>query len=89
VTSDETVSVPAGIAISLLAFVALIVIGLSDEGPDPGTQPDLRNGRAFIQYNLWTAGNRQYAVWIGHDGTPYTGWRAVDGDECEPTTCRR
>jgi hypothetical protein len=72
---------PGGIAISLVAFVALIVIGLSDEGPDASAQPDLRNGRAFIQDNLWTAGSRQYAVWIGHDGTPYAGWRAVGGDE--------
>ena len=74
-------STSAGIAISAFAFVVLIVIGLTGEGPDPATQPDLRNGRAFIQDNLWTANGRQYAVWVGHDGTPYAGWRRVGGGE--------
>jgi hypothetical protein len=70
----------AGIAISVLAFVVLIVIGLTGEEPDPATQPDVRNGRSFIQDNLWTANGRQYAVWVGHDGTVYAGSHRVGSD---------
>jgi BNR repeat-containing family member len=36
---------------------------------------DLRNGRVFIQDNLWTADDAQYAVWTAPDGTPYAGKR--------------
>lgn len=74
-------STSAGIAISAFAFVVLIVIGLRGDGPDPASQPDLRNGRVFIQDNLWAADGRQYAVWVGHDGTPYAGWRRAASDE--------
>jgi hypothetical protein len=70
-----------GIVASVVAFGALVVIGLTGEPPDPGTEPDLRNGRVFIQDNLWTAGQREYAVWVDHDGTPYAGWHRVGGAE--------
>jgi hypothetical protein len=41
----------------------------------PSGKADLRNGQSFIQDDLWTTGDRQFAVWVGPDGTPFTGVR--------------
>ncbi len=38
---------------------------------------DLRNGRVFIQDNLWSTADEQYAVWTAPDGTPYAGKRGA------------
>lgn len=36
-----------------------------------------RNGRAFIQDNLWTEGDEQFGVWIGTEGQPMVGRRLL------------
>ena len=43
--------------------------------PPRGPPPDLLNGRAIIQDNLWSTPTHQYAVWVATDGTPYAGRR--------------
>jgi hypothetical protein len=35
------------------------------------------NGTAFINDNLWTSDNEQYAVWVGPDGSPFVGRRRL------------
>jgi hypothetical protein len=42
---------------------------------------DARNGQSYIQDNLWTAGDRQYAVWVAPDGTPFAGARRRCAEE--------
>jgi hypothetical protein len=66
-------------------MVVLLVVALrSAEQPDqPGAPPDLRNGRAFIQDNLWSTETHQYAVWVAPDGTPYAGRRPRGGPDWE------
>ena len=74
---------PVGLGISLLFIVVLLAIGLRGESPPSG---DPRNGQVFIQDNLWSTRTRQYAVWVGNDGTPFAGrrtrgsqdWKVVD-----------
>ncbi|MDH3706746.1 MAG: hypothetical protein OES57_11820, partial [Acidimicrobiia bacterium] len=55
--------------------------------PQAGTTRDIdpRNGQAFIQDNLWTAADGQYAVWVDDAANPIVGrrdgsdeWRTVD-----------
>jgi hypothetical protein len=41
----------------------------------PSGKADLHNGQSFIQDDLWTAGNMQFAVWVAPDGTPFAGVR--------------
>lgn len=63
-----------------------IVFGLISSGSPTAEKADLRNGRTFIQDNLWSAGDRQYAVLVAQNGTPYAavrhrgaeGWRSAD-----------
>ena len=74
-----------GIGISLIFLVGLVIIGLLRDGGVPGPPPDLRNGRIFIQDNLWSAGTDQYAVWVGPDGTPYAGKRPREEGEWKVT----
>jgi hypothetical protein len=70
---------PIGLLASALFLVAIALLAVLRGGdglPEPeGPAPDLRNGRIFIQDNLWTANRRQYAVWVAPDGTPYAGTR--------------
>lgn len=40
--------------------------------------PDLRNGQAFVQDNLWSTETEEYAVWVDADGRPWAGKRALD-----------
>jgi hypothetical protein len=76
--------------VPFVAFGVLLLFGLllgcqgpgSSKLPD-GTRADLRNGRAFIQDNLWSAGAAQYAVWVGDDGAPFAGRRARGGERWE------
>jgi hypothetical protein len=63
---------PVGLVVSLLFVAVLLAIGLRSAGAPSG---DLRNGQVFIQDNLWSTANRQYAVWVGTDGVPYAAWR--------------
>jgi hypothetical protein len=58
-----------------------VVPGLTTESTSADIpRADLRNGRVFIQDNLWTTGDEQYAVWTAPDGTPYAGKRRRDED---------
>jgi BNR repeat-containing family member len=67
--------------LALLAAAGLVVTAVALHGrhsPSPAL-PDLHNGQTFIQDDLWSTANEQYAVWIGPDGTPYAGKRARAG----------
>ena len=68
--------------LALLAAVAVAAvmawIALRDVG-GRSDRPDLRNGRSFIQDNLWTTERHQYAVWVGPGGVPLVGQRDRDG----------
>ena len=70
-----------GIAFSLLLLAALAVIAIRDAETGSGVAPDLRNGRIFIQDNLWSTKTHQYAVWVDEAGTPYAGRRQRGSDE--------
>jgi hypothetical protein len=73
---------PLGLLASTLFIVGVVLVAVLGGGDDldtGGPPPDLRNGRVFIQDNLWTANGRQYAVWVAPDGTPYAGVRDRDG----------
>ena len=65
-----------------LAFVIVpaVAVFISVREPPGSSVEDLRNGRAFIQDNLWSTADEQYAVWVGADGTPYVGQRPLDND---------
>ena len=63
-----------GVAAALFALAALW-----DPRTGSGRDVDPRNGQAFIQDNLWTAGDAQYAVWVGDDAQPLLGVRAAAG----------
>jgi hypothetical protein len=73
-------------ALALLVVVAVGLVFLDDRAAGPGApgeapgDGDLVNGRAFVQDNLWTAGDEQYAVWAAEDGTPLAGRRASEAD---------
>lgn len=54
-----------------------------DDDSGGAALPDLRNGQVFVQDNLWSTADEQYAVWVGADGTPYAGRRPRDGDGWE------
>lgn len=82
----ERWSRPVGIALSVVAVVVLVAVGLSFDAPRAA---DLRNGRAFIQDNLWSTASDQYAVWVGLDGTPYAGRRRRDGTGWEVVNLAR
>lgn len=76
------VSRSIGLASSILLVVALVVLGLrAAQDEDLPAPPDLRNGRIYIQDNLWSTETHQYAVWVGRDGTPYAGRRRRGGSE--------
>jgi hypothetical protein len=74
---------PVGVVVSLAFIGVLLLVGLRSDHPARG---DLRNGQVFIQDNLWSTANRQYAVWVGDDGAPYAArrvrgsqrWKIVD-----------
>jgi hypothetical protein len=67
-------------ALFLIAIALIAVLGGGGGPPEPeGPAPDLRNGRVFIQDNLWSADGREYAVWVAPDGTPYAGTRSGGG----------
>src|SRR5262245_60070589 len=61
-------------------------VDLASAAADAVPEADPRNGQSFIQDNLWTAGDQQYAVWVAPDGTPSAGvrrrcadgWQQVD-----------
>jgi hypothetical protein len=50
-------------------------VDLASATADAVPEADARNGQSYIQDNLWTAGDRQYAVWVAPDGTPFAGVR--------------
>jgi hypothetical protein len=64
---------PVGLVVSLAFVVVLVWVGLTS---DTAPEGDLRNGQVFIQDNLWSTAHRQYAVWVGADGTPFAARRA-------------
>jgi hypothetical protein len=68
---------PIGILLSLIMFVGLLLLGFRADPTRDVPAADLRNGRVFIQDNLWSTRTRQYAVWVAPDGAPYAGWRRL------------
>jgi hypothetical protein len=68
-------------AVLLVAVVAAVVVAVRQPSDTPSV--DLRNGRIFIQDNLWTADDAQYAVWVRPDGTPMVGRRPHGADQWE------
>ena len=66
----------------MLILALVLILTQREQGP----RADLRNGRVYIQDNLWSTGRAQYAVWVAPDGTPYAGvrragagtWRTVN-----------
>jgi hypothetical protein len=64
----------------VVAVVALQLGGTEDE---PLPAADERNGRVFIQDNLWTVEDAQYATWVDGEGTPYVAKRYAGEDEWE------
>lgn len=68
-----------GFLLALVVSVVLIVVALISRSETSTT--DLRNGRAFIQDNLWSTEDHQYAVWTGPDGDPLVGQRRRGGGE--------
>jgi BNR repeat-containing family member len=64
---------PIGVAVTVALLAVLLAIGLSSSPPEPG---DLRNGQVFIQDNLWSTADYQYAVWVGGNSTPYAARRS-------------
>lgn len=69
---------PVGLMVSLVFVVVLVWVGLTSDTAPKG---DLRNGQVFIQDNLWSTAHRQYAVWVGPDGTPFAAWRPRGAQE--------
>jgi hypothetical protein len=72
-----------------VVLVAVALVQLAD-GPDPPVDlgeptADLRNGRTFIQDNLWSTPEHQYAVWVAPDGTPFAGRRLRGSEDWEVT----
>ncbi len=65
----------------------LLAVGLLS-GRQPPT-PDPRNGQVFIQDNLWSTAEHQYAVWVGADGTPYAARRTRGEGEWRITNLAR
>ncbi len=65
----------------LVPVVAVVVIVAStrEEAARSTQATDVRNGRVFIQDNLWSTETEQYAVWVAPDGTPFAGKRARGG----------
>jgi len=53
-----------------------------DKGP-PRHAADERNGQAFIQDNLWTEGDHQFAVMVDHKGNPIVARRSRTGGPWE------
>jgi hypothetical protein len=60
------------VAVTAALLAVLAAIGLHGEGLQPG---DLRNGQVFIQDNLWSTSQFQYAVWVGDGSAPYAARR--------------
>jgi hypothetical protein len=69
---------PLVVAAVLLLSAAAAVVALQEPSAPP-PEADLRNGRAFIQDNLWSTEDAQYAVWVAPDGTTFAGRRSLDG----------
>lgn len=70
-------------AIAVVALTVVAGVAISASFLDRASTPDadLRNGRVYIQDNLWSTQTEQYAVWVDADGTPFAGRRARgDGD---------
>ncbi|MGH9135741.1 MAG: BNR repeat-containing protein [Acidimicrobiales bacterium] len=66
--------------LTIAATAAIVVAALALRADQPSLpDADLRNGRAFIQDNLWSTDTEQYAVWVAPDGTPYAGRRDRSG----------
>lgn len=72
---------PIGLAISTILLVVLLIANLISAGGDSSPDADSRNGQVFIQDNLWSTASRQYAIWVGPDGTPYAGSRRRGEEE--------
>jgi hypothetical protein len=75
----RTVVVRALVLALTIGAIAYLVVDARRE-PD---LPDLRNGQAFIQDNLWSTDDHQYAVWVARDGTPFAGMRERGADDWE------
>jgi hypothetical protein len=61
--------------------VAAIQFGRAEDESPPAA--DLRNGRVFIQDNLWSTDDAQYATWVDSQGTPYVSKRPRGDDDWE------
>lgn len=60
-----------GFLLALCCSVAILCLAFLLRAGDTGpAAADLRNGRAFIQDNLWSTDHHQYAVWTTPDGEP-------------------
>jgi hypothetical protein len=70
---------PLGIIATCILLGVVLALALRSGQPQHAPAADLRNGRVFIQDNLWSTPHRQYAVWVGRGGTPYVGSRRVEG----------
>lgn len=68
-------------AIAITTVVAFSIAWLLVSGNSQRPDTDRRNGRSFIQSNLWSAGDTQYAVYIGRDDRPMLGTRSLLSDE--------
>lgn len=72
---------PIGVLLSFVVFGILLALGLRPDSAPFAFLADLRNGKVFIQDNLWSTAAHQYAVWVAPDGTPYAGRRRRASDE--------
>ena len=68
-------------AVLVVTVVAMVTVFAAWWEPRDGATADidLRNGRAFIQDNLWSTDAEQYAVWVDGSGNPILGIREAAG----------
>lgn len=74
------------VAAGLLVVIVVVVVLVRGAPVGRAALPDPRNGRAFIQSNLWSTDDSQYAVWVAPDDTPMVGRRALGDDAWEVET---
>jgi hypothetical protein len=85
--ADERGRIDGRLLAAVVAFAAIVgfvVVAVArDQGQPAPPATDLRNGRVFIQDNLWTEGDEQYATWVDPGGVPYVGKRVSGSDDWE------
>lgn len=72
---------PVGLGVWVVVFAALVGAGVWAAREAPRERADVRNARAFIQDNLWSTEDAQFAVWVDPAGTPYVGRRRRGGGD--------